>query len=418
MPFFPCAHAGHPVWQHAAKQVVVQLQAQISMQATQMHTGLGVVYVSALYAEHAQEIAATLAQAFPQVQHWVGSVVQAVLGGDLDYGGTGALAVMLQDLETPAYEVFSSLAPWRKAIPTPRMALIHGDASTPQLAQALQQWRSHMAGTELVGGVSSVQPSHAQWVWGAQTAEHLPASIGGHGLQVGGFSGVAWGPQVDVWSVSMQASKPIGHTYTITQTEADVVLELDGKPALEQVLRSVNWDSLATPYPDTETILQLASRRPVLVALPGQQLQGARVMRVVGVDWLRQAIVLDGWPQEGGRLALCQQDEAVWRTEIRRGCAEVWEALTAPASVAQALPQEGSTTPAGRSICGAIYIRNQHRCAAAQAPQVDAELQLIRHALGPIPLLGFSSWCEVEAGELQHLSAQLLVFAQPLQAMT
>jgi hypothetical protein len=71
----------------------------------------------------------------------------------------------------------------------------------------------------------------------------------------------------------------------------------------------------------------------------------------------------------------------------------------------------------GRSICGAVYIRNQRRHAPARLPQVDAELQLIRHALGPIPLLGFTSSYEIDAGQLQDMSAQLLVFTQPLQAL-
>ena len=48
MPFFPCAHAGHPLWQHATRQVIVQLQAQISMQPPTVRHGLGLVYVSAL----------------------------------------------------------------------------------------------------------------------------------------------------------------------------------------------------------------------------------------------------------------------------------------------------------------------------------------------------------------------------------
>ena len=53
----------------------------------------------------------------------------------------------------------------------------------------------------------------------------------------------------------------------------------------------------------------------------------------------------------------------------------------------------------------------------ARMPQADAELQLIRQVLGPIPLLGWTTSCEIDAGQLQHLSAQLLVFTQPLQAL-
>ena len=100
MPFFPCAHAGHAVWQQAVQQVVVQLHAQISMQKLQAECPLGVIYVSACYASHAREIVAMLSQALPQVQDWVGCAAHTVLAGDMDYGQTGAVAVMLPRLQT------------------------------------------------------------------------------------------------------------------------------------------------------------------------------------------------------------------------------------------------------------------------------------------------------------------------------
>ena len=115
-------------------------------------------------------------------------------------------------------------------------------------------------------------------------------------------------------------------------------------------------------------------------------------------------------------MTACQADAQAMRTDMRRACAELWELLT---TSAVASPDAATTSvPTGRSICGAIYIRNRHRHAAVRQPSVDAELQLIRHALGPIPLLGFTSSYEIHAGELQDMSAQLFVFTQPLQALT
>ena len=130
MPFFPCAHAGHPLWQHATRQVIVQLQAQISMQPPTVRHGLGLVYVSASLAAHAAEIVGTLAQALPQVQDWAGCAAHSVLAGDMDYGHTGAVAVMLPVLAPGDYQLFSDIATHKPAQPgmTAQAALVHGEA--------------------------------------------------------------------------------------------------------------------------------------------------------------------------------------------------------------------------------------------------------------------------------------------------
>lgn len=109
MPFFPCAHAGHPLWPHAVRQVVVQLGAQISMQNLKAPANLGLVYLSASYAEHASDIVGMLSKALPEVQHWVGCAAHSVLAGDMDYGHAGAIAVMLPYLQAQDYQVFQTL---------------------------------------------------------------------------------------------------------------------------------------------------------------------------------------------------------------------------------------------------------------------------------------------------------------------
>lgn len=423
MPFFPCAHAGHPLWQYATKQVIVQLQAQVSMQNLEAQTPLGVVYVSAMYAEHARDIVAMLAQALPDVRHWVGSAAHAVLAGDMDYGSSGALAVMLPLVDMHDYQVFSGIVPWQASQFTPQVALIHGDASSPRLAHQVQTFSQQLAGAHLMGGLCHLHAQHAQWSWGVNAMGSMPLSIGGGGVQVGGFSGVAFGPQMDCLVVEMQGCKPTGPSGVITQVDGDVVLELDGKPALEVFFNDVNWsDVLAQRSPAADVVwakLQqsLMAMQPAGLVSSSECLSvQSQVLRVVGIDPLRQGIVLDGMPVEGRELVLCQSDEPAMRADMRRACAELWESLTEVLTCAA--PDMETAAPHGRCIGGAIYIRNQHRHAQVRTPHIDAELQLIRHALGPIPLLGFSSSYEVNERHLQHMSAQLLVFTQPLQALT
>lgn len=422
MPFFPCAHAGHPLWQHAVKQVIVQLRAQISMQHLDGQPCLGVVYVSAAYADHATAIMSMLSVALPEVQHWVGSAGHSVLSGDMDYGHTGAVAAMLPYIDRADYDVFSGAGPLQSKF-TPHTLLLHGDASNSRMAQHVQDVCQSMQAQVAVGGLCDLQQQHAQWAWGAKAMGSMPSSIGGGGVQVGGLSGLALNEQVACMAVGMHGCKPIGSRYQVTQVEGDAIVSLDGQPVLPTLFPQVDWAAVLTQHDPSndaawnqlqQTLLAWmpSDTVPIGTSLPPQ----ARVVRITGADPRHQGIVVDGLPQVGTTLVRCQHDAQAARTEMRRACAQVWEALTAAHVHTEG--NAGGSSLAGRSICGAVYIRSRQRHEIARSMQVDSELQLIRHALGPVPLLGFTSSLEIEGGKLQHLSAQLLVFTQPLPSLT
>lgn len=419
MPFFPCAHAGHPLWKLAVKQVVVQLGAQINMQKLQNAPCLGVVYISASYADYAADVVAMLSQALPQVQHWVGCAGHSVLAGDMDYGHAGGIAAMLLYMPAQNYLVFSGLAPKVAEDFVPHFALVHGDASPANHRSGLDALMQQLQCRQMVGGMSDLQTQHAQWAWGRSVAGSMPASIGGGGVQIGGLSGVAFAADADCLSVGMQACRPQGGSYIITKMDGDVVLELDGKIALE-VIGSHIKRPIACDTPQPIRNQQVPSL--VAIAPPDSQIHGscipphARVLRVASIDTQRQGIVLHGKARQGDALTVCEHDTHAAQLDVRRACAQIWDALTC--GVAQMSTDGDTFAPAGRSICGAIYIRNRGRQSLPQAAQVDTELQIIRHALGPVPLLGFTSTYEVEGDDLQHLSAQLLVFTQPLPSLS
>lgn len=419
MHFFPCAHAGHPLWQHATKQVVVQLSAQINIQQLQDAPCLGVVYLSTSYAPQAADVVSMLSQALPQVQHWVGCTGHAVIAGDMDYGDTGSIAVMLLYIPAQQYRVFSGIAPQLSDGFVGQCALVHGDAASGLHSQHLGALMQQLQCPHMVGGLNAWPTQHAQWAWGDHVVGQTPASMGGGGVQTGGFSGVAFGAGVECLTVSMQACRPQGSSHVITKMEGDIVLELDGKCALEVMRSSVAGEmacALAQEAADTP------SAPLVAIAPAGSEVHSAciapyaRVLRVVGVDAQRQGIVLQGHVQQGQALTLCAYDEHAARGDTRRACAQVWETLTC--DVVSKAVQGDAAAATAHSICGAIYIRNRARQSVPSTPQVDAELQLIRHALGPVPLLGFTSSHEVDGAELQHLSAQLLVFTQPLAPLS
>ena len=422
MPFFPCAHASHPLWQHAVKQVVVQLRAQIHMQELPRSPALGVVYISEVLASHAAEIVRALTQALPEVRHWVGSAVLSVLGGDMDYGQSGALAVMLPFMDEGDYHVFSdmgasTLVPQRLH---PQRVLVHGEASDAALGRAVHSLSQRLGGAALSGGLCRLSGRLPQVAWSGQALAPMPASIGGSGVQVGGLSGIAFGENVRVLHVGMQAVKPIGAWQSITAAEGDWLLALNGQPALPALLQSMGLDGELLQFSAQPSSMWAQMRQTLLCMQPGTVASEGirpsgvpRIGRVVAVDALRQAVCLDSPVITGQALALCAYDEATARLDMRRACAELWEELTSDVAYVGPVEQEHSL-PTGSCICGAIYVRSQQRVLSSRMPHLDDELQLIRHALGPVPLIGFASSCEVEGEALQHLSAQLIVFVQPL----
>ena len=408
--FFPCAHASHPFWPLALDQVVVQLEVQIAMQQRTAPAQLGVVYVSARYAAYAGDMLTQLAQAFPGVPHWVGSTAPSVLAGDMDYGQVGALAVMLLYLGAQDCQLFSSLRPLPPAADhAPGLALVHGHVAAHQRATVLQALHAHRPQVMWMGGWGDAGTAHAHWAWSraAQGLEHEQ----GAALLPQGCAGVVLGPQVDYLHARVQGCRPAGPTHTVTRAHHHVLYELDGQPALPVLQRALHASAQAEDLSTALLAQWPAGDDGSDTCLPVQ----ARVMQVTGTDPVGGSVQLSDSLVPGAMLRGCAWDAHTMLTDVRRSCAEVWEALTTWELAGPENAKSGAT--GARSISGAIYIRSQYRHAMARMPQADAELQLIRQVLGPIPLLGWTTSCEIDAGQLQHLSAQLLVFTQPLQAL-
>ncbi|MBX9833091.1 MAG: FIST C-terminal domain-containing protein, partial [Burkholderiaceae bacterium] len=116
---------------------------------------------------------------------------------------------------------------------------------------------------------------------------------------------------------------------------------------------------------------------------------------------------------------------AAARADLMRICAEIREELSPeelePASLMSSTNAEGemnvanhapgaSAAPqAGRRICGAIYVS----CSGRGGPHFggpSAELQIVRHALGDVPLAGFFAGGEIAHHHLYGYTGVLTVF--------
>ena len=418
MKLFPNAHATHPQWHMAAALVLAQLQAQMLSQHYARQPSLGLLYITDHYVEDAAALLRYLAQQLPMVADWSGTVGMGVVGNNVEYFDEPALSVMLCDVPPGQYRVFSGRAPLSSATATAvaapfaaHTALVHADGRTPDLAELLLEMAGRTATGSLFGGVAASRGASVA------SARHAGSPSGVSGVMCGGLSGVAFTDRVELVSRVTQDSQPIGPQAVITEARDNVVLRLDGEPALDALLQtlSVNLGG------DTQRALR--SVRATLAGLtdagaPKQQRTGhfgadTRVRHIVGLDMARGGVALAERVEAGMHLTFCQRHVAAARADLMRICTEIREELSPDLLGQQGQPEgaeAGNGPLGGRSICGAIYVSCTGR-GGRHFGGPSAELQIVRNALGDVPLVGFFASGEIAGHWLYGYTGVLTVFA-------
>jgi small ligand-binding sensory domain FIST len=135
------------------------------------------------------------------------------------------------------------------------------------------------------------------------------------------------------------------------------------------------------------------------------------VRHIIGLDPARRGVAIAQQVTPGMRMAFCQRDAQAARADLVRICAEIREELEPeemPLAVGGATAPFTSASPQGR-IAGAVYIS----CAGRGGPHFggpSAELQIVRHALGDVPLVGFFAGGEIARDHLYGYTGVLTVF--------
>jgi small ligand-binding sensory domain FIST len=225
--------------------------------------------------------------------------------------------------------------------------------------------------------------------------------------------------------------------HRITKSDRHVVLELDGEPALDVLL-----DELGITLSDPQRAV--VSLRQTFVGLTGGE-QGAsvaqsqgrgiergqgrfgsdtRVRHLVGLDPLRRGIAVADLAPEGSELTFCERNREAARRDLMRICAEIREELEPEEAFLEAASDSHNTTDliapragfitgngsfGSKKIAGAIYVS----CAGRGGPHFggdSAELQILRHALGDVPLVGFFAGGEIAHQHLYGYTGVLTVF--------
>ncbi|MCY1163369.1 MAG: FIST N-terminal domain-containing protein [Pseudomonadota bacterium] len=428
MKLFPYGHATHPQWQMAAGLVLAQLRAYMALPGYASAPTLALLYITDHYAAQAQDILDYLSAELPAVTDWSGTVGVGIASNNVEYFDEPALAVMLCELPHDQYRVFSGVSPLPPAstgLFSAHTALVHADAGTPDVAELIDEMAQRTESGYVFGGLASSRSGTVQFALSGHG--NVKGQGAASGVFSGGLSGVAFARDPSGGMVLMsrvtQGCQPVSGNHEITACDGNVVTELDGQPALDVMLEDLDV-SLDEPRE------ALAKVRNTLVGLshPEDMPSGPRILHagqfgsevlvrhLIGLDPARKGIAITDTPVVGMALAFCERNREAARADLVRVCAEIREELepeelTLEIASALNLPEAESAPHAARRIAGAIYVS----CSGRGGPHFgapSAELQIVRRALGDVPLVGFFAGGEIARHHLYGYTGVLTVFTE------
>ena len=432
---FITAHATHPDGHMALALAAAQIDAQRAARGPGFVATLGLVYLTDRLASQADTLLAELQQRWPGV-HWAGNVGVGVLASGVEYIDEPALVLLLCDLPASSFQLFNGRQPL--AAQQAYSALVHADPATHDLDELLVELAGRTRSGYLFGGLTASRGRHV----------HIA-----DGVFEGGLSGVAFlddpaTPLIDsstetarqrarqrahtprLVSRVTQGCQPLGPARRVTAGERNLVLELDGQPALPLLLADLGI-SLDAPKEAMAalrtTLVGLTDASDAVLSRGGQFGTDTRVRHLIGIDPARFGIALADQASVGLQLTFCRRDVMAARRDLVRICAEIRDEIEAESPAASTAAQtaaEGTARgdapgpnsaagsgarPAGAHIVGAVYVS----CSGRGGPHFgapSAEAQIVQHALGDVPLVGFFAGGEIARHHLYGYTGVLTVW--------
>lgn len=419
MKLFPHGHATHPQWRMAAGLVLAQLRALMALPEYASAPSLGLLYITDHYAGQAREILDHLSAELPEVIDWAGTVGVGVAANNAEYMDEPALSVMLCELPSDQYRVFSGVAPLSSNPGfEPFTALVHADANTPDLAELIVELADNTETGYLFGGLASSRTQAVQFAVGGNG--NVRGQGAASGVFSGGLSGVAFGAGVALISRITQGCQPVAPERAITKVDGNVLLTLDDEPALDVLLGDlrINLDQPREALSVVRrTLVGLSNLGEEAVGRTGNFGADVVVRHIIGLDPARRGVAIAERPSVGQRAAFCQRNPEAARADLVRICSEIREELEpeeltqAAAAELAASYDEAAPHPA-RRIAGAVYVS----CTGRGGPHFgapSAELQVVRRALGDVPLVGFFAAGEIARHHVYGYTGVLTVFTCP-----
>ncbi len=329
-------------------------------------THLGFIYLTDALAGEATAVVDALRRA-TGVPHWTGTVGMGVSAPGREYYDRPALSVLLTRLPQDTFRMVSASQHIQRA-PDPQsdhFGVVHGD---PRQVGLIQELVRALPGVFLVGGLTSSHGEHVQIA---------------DGIVSGGLCGVLFNSQVPVVTGHTQGCTPIASQHRITACQRNILIELDGRPALEVFQQDIG-EVLA------KDLNRVAGYIFAGLPVPGSDTGDYLVRNLIGIDPHRGLLAIGEQLTPGETLMFCRRDGNSAREDMRRMLEDIRRRLSTP-------PR------------GALYYsclgRGRH-----QFGDDSQELRLIQGTLGDLPLAGFFANGEIFHNRLYGYTGVLSVF--------
>lgn len=371
MGAFCHAHAADADWRIAAQACLTQLDKN----ADTGGGNLGFLYVTDFFADALPEIHRHLAAA-TGVAHWVGTVGVGICATGVEYLDEPAMAVMIGDFPLDSFHVFGAISGAAQiqaadlecgGVPA-SIAVVHADPLGGDIAQQIRLLAKRTESGFLVGGLAS-----------SRNANPLLANA----VEWGGLSGVVFSDAVTVATRLTQGCAPIRPAHEITGAQNNIVVELDGRPALEVLREDVGISA-------NEDLAQLGGQIFVGLSVTGSDTGEYVVRNLIGIDPGNKLIAIGDHARKGQRLQFCRRDHETARADMSRMLDSIREGLY--------------TSPRG-----ALYYSCLGRGGALLGGESE-ELRMIQAALGDVPLAGFFCNGEISHNRLYGYTGVLTLF--------
>jgi small ligand-binding sensory domain FIST len=347
---------------------------------------LGVIYVS----EPAAPAFGALVQELSKrtgITAWVGGVGLGVCSIDHEVYERPAAAVMTAALPADAFRLFGATDDPAAELPrqhaqwiertTPTLALVHGDPRCDNLLRATVD-AAAASGAFLVGGLVSHRCENPLVAGDTGSPRGVAGALGKAGI-----SGLMLAPDVGIATGLTQGCVPIGPVRRIDEARDNVIMVIDGRPALQVFYDDIGPKLARDPRRLGATIF---AGLPVAGSDTGDYL----VRNLMAIDPRQGWVVLGAEVAPGDQILFCRRDPDSARADLDRMLRQLQRRLPGP-------PKAG------------IYVSCIAR-GAALFGEKGVEGGLIRETLGDFPLIGFFANGEISRDRLYGHTGVLTLF--------
>ena len=367
MADFRYAHATAKDWREAANSCLAQLG--------QGPASLGFLYVTDLLADHLGDMLA-LFRSKTGVPHWVGTVGIGVCASGQEYLDKPAIAAMVGDFEPDSFRVFSGVATaadidnitLKCGGAAPNFAIVHADPYNKDIADLVGKLAGKVESGFLVGGLTSSRRQNLQVA---------------DGVVESGFSGVSFSDSVTIATRLTQGCSPIGAKHVVTKCQQNVIMSLDGRPALD-VFKEDIGEALS------RDLNRIGGHIFAGLPIAGSDTGDYLVRNLVGIDPANKLVAIGELVQQGTSIMFCRRDTKSANEDMKRMLESIHQGLFSR-------PR------------GGLYYSCLGRGASLFGPNSE-ELKMIREALGDVPLVGFFCNGEISHNRLYGYTGVLTLF--------